>query len=272
MKDLNLGLPQFESFLEALGVPDSCLLNKPLYKKMFQEHAALDARDKKALKDDVEKIRWLYTLKPNTINIAPHRDELRDFGELAILHIELSETKQFERIGYFINRAIPYPLVIFFTHPIGEQGTDNNHELALCLADKRINKADKEKWVIEDLQLSPWTPLQSLPGDEPVEVNQRFLRSFKIPELPSANFWQLYQALSSRLIARQCAEVTGTYRLTSDAEASQQHEYLRQYQQIELAIKQLRAQIKKAEFSQQVTLNTQIKQQEQRLKQLAEHL
>lgn len=272
MKDLNLGLPQFEAFLEALGVPDSCLLNKPLYKKMFQEHAALDARDKKALKDDVEKIRWLYTLKPSTINIAPHRDELRDYGELAVLHIELTDTKQAERIGHFINRAIPYPLVIFFTHQIGEEGADYNHELALCLADKRINKADKEKWVIEDLQLSPWTPLQPPLANEPTGVNQRFLRSMNISELPSANFWQLYQGLNSRLVARQCAEVTDAYRLTSDAEASQQHEYLRQYQQIELAIKQLRAQIKKAEFSQQVTLNTQIKQQEQRLKQLAEHL
>lgn len=272
MKDLNLGLPQFEAFLDALGVPDTCLLNKPLYKKMFQEHAAMDARDKKALKDDVEKVRWLYTLKPSTINIAPYLDELRDYGELAILHIELSTTKQAERIGHFINRAIPYPLVIFFTHSIGKEGSGNNDELALCLADKRINMADKEKWVIEDLQLSPWIPLQHPLGDEPTVVNQNFLSSLNISALPTANFWQLYQALISRLIARQCAEVTGIYRLTNDADESQKNEYLCQYQQTELAIKKLRAQIQKAEFSQQVTLNTQIKQQEQKLKQLTELL
>jgi len=272
MKDLNLGLPQFEAFLDTLGVPDSCLLNKPLYKKMFQEHAALDARDKKALKDDVEKVRWLYILKPSTINIASYRDELRDYGELAILHIELTVTKQAQIIGHFINRAIPYPLVIFFTHSRGEEGSDNNDELALCLADKRINKADKEKWVIEDLQLSPWAPLRQPLADEPSALNQRFLSSLNISGLPAANFWQLYQALSSRLIARQCAEVTGIYRLENNVDASRQHEYLRQYQQIELAIKKLRAQIQKAEFSQQVTLNTQIKQQEQRLKQLTELL
>jgi len=272
MKDLDLGLPRFEAFLDTLGVPDSCLLNKPLYKKMFQEHAALDARDKKALKDDVEKVRWLYTLKPSTINIAPYRDDLRDYGELAVLHIELTATKQVERIGHFINRAIPYPLVIFFSHLIDGEGSDNNDELALCLADKRINKADKEKWVMEDLQLSPWIPLQQPSSDEDAEVNHKFLSSLNVSSLPSVNFWQLYQALSYRLIARQCAEVTGTYRLSSDAEASQQNVYLHQYQQAELAIKKLRNQIKKAEFSQQVTLNTQIKQQEQRLKQLAEHL
>lgn len=272
MKDLNLGLPSFEACLHTLAIPDSCLLNKPLYKKMFQEHAALDAGDKKTLKNDVEKIRWLYTLKPSTINIAPYRDELRDYGELAILHLELTGTKQTERIGHLINSAIPYPLIIFFTHPLGREDSDNNDELALCLADKRINKADKEKWVVEDLQVSPWIPLQQPSPSEPAGASQKFLSSLNVSELPSANFWQLYKALSSRLIALQCAEVTGIYRPTSDAEASQKHEYLHQYQQAESAIKKLRSQIKKAEFSQQLTLNTQIKKQEQRLKRLSELL
>ena len=169
MSDMRLGLPQFEAFLEGLNVPNSCVLNKPLFKKMFQEHADLDAKDKKALKDDVDKIRWLYTLKPSTINIAPFSDDLRDYGELAFLHVELSNTKSAERIGQLINRAIPYPLVIFFVHAEnkGTEGTgdsDSNvrekqhdkEQLAICLADKRINRADQAKWVIEELQLSPW--------------------------------------------------------------------------------------------------------------------
>lgn len=139
---------------------------------MFQEHADTDAKDKKALKDDVDKIRWLYTLKPSTINIAPFSDDLRDYGELAFLHVELSNTKSAERIGQLINRAIPYPLVIFFVHAEnkGTEGTgdsDSNvrekqhdkEQLAICPADKRINRADQAKWVIEELQLSPWLGL-----------------------------------------------------------------------------------------------------------------
>ncbi len=104
MSDLGLGLPQFEAFLEGLNVPSSCVLNKPLFKKMFQQHADLDAKDKKALKDDVDKIRWLYTLKPSTINIAPFCDDLRDYGELAFLYVELNNTKSAERTGQLINR------------------------------------------------------------------------------------------------------------------------------------------------------------------------
>lgn len=263
MAELNIGLPHFEAFLNTLGVPDSCLLNKPLYKKMFLEHTELNARDKKALKDNVEKIRWLYTLKPSTIHIAPYSDELRDYSELAVLHVEINETKHAERIAHFINRAIPYPLIIFFT--VNKEAKEH---FALCLADKRLNKADKEKWVIEEQLLAPWLVL-----DESTEVNLTFLNSLQLATLPFLNFWQFYQALINRVISLKCAEITGRYHLAQDADKSQQQrQNLQQYQQIQLEIKKLRGQIKQAAFNQQVELNTQIKKHEQALKQLTECL
>ncbi|QTE85135.1 MULTISPECIES: DUF4391 domain-containing protein [Shewanella] len=292
MSDMGLGLAQFEAFLEDLNVPDSCVLNKPLFKKMFQEHADLDAKDKKALKDDVDKIRWLYTLKPSTINIAPFSDDLRDYGELAFLVVELSSAKNAERIGQLINRAIPYPTVIFFvlserkavesSTPSATEENDEsdvtgreyeaenentNEQLALCLADKRINKVDKEKWVIEAMQLSPWLSLASM-----TESEQQFLNSLIFTGLPHSNFWQFYQAIMARVQALQCAHISGRFHLASSEVTQQQADQLNRYRSIENDIKKLRAQIKQAEFSQQVVLNTQIKQQEQRLKQIAEAL
>lgn len=290
MSNLNitpeLGLPQFEAFLAGLNVPNNCVLNKPLFKKMFQEHTGLDAKDKKALKDDVDKIRWLYTLKPSTINIAPFSDDLRDYGELACLYVELSNTKSAERIGHLINRAIPYPLVILFMHAEKkgkeETGEPNsyvreqqyaNEQLAICLADKRINKADQTKWVIEDFQLSPWLSLSNVTG-----ITKVFFNSLNFTSLPHSNFWQFYQAIMARVQALQCAEISGRFSLVDGvvngeaAERQLQRQQLQHYRQIEQDIKKLRAQIKQAEFSQQVALNTQIKQQEKRLKQIADTL
>ncbi|MGP9771172.1 MULTISPECIES: DUF4391 domain-containing protein, partial [unclassified Halomonas] len=286
------GLPQFETFLVGLSVPNGCVLNKTLFKKMFQEHADLDAKDKKALKDDVDKIRWLYTLKPSTINIAPYSDDLRDYGELAFLVVELSSAKNAERLGQLINRAIPYPTVIFFvlserkavesstpsateendesdvTGRECEQENENaNEQLALCLADKRTNKADKEKWVIEQLMTSPWLKLSDV-----TDSGQEFLNSLTFNGLPHSNFWQFYQAIIARVQALQCAEISGRFHLASAEVTQQQADQLNRYRSIENDIKKLRTQIKQAEFSQQVVLNTQIKQQEQRLKQIAEAL
>ncbi|MGJ8525086.1 hypothetical protein LMG33818_000794 [Halomonadaceae bacterium LMG 33818] len=276
MSELGLGLPHFEAFLEGLNVPNSCVLNKPLFKKMFQEHADLDVKDKKALKDDVDKIRWLYTLKPSTINIAPYSDDLRDYGELAFLYMELSSAKNAERIGQLINRAIPYPTVIFFVfaknrgiEANGEQDEKEctNEQLAICLADKRINKADKEKWVIEELLLSPW-----LPVDHTTDIAQVFFNSLTFTGLPHSNFLHFYQSLMDRAQALQCAEVSGRFNVVDGDAAEQQRLQLQHYRQIDQDIRKLRVQIKQAEFNQQVVLNTQIKQQEQRLKQIAENL
>ena len=75
----------------------------------------------------------------------------------------------------------------------------------------------------------------------------------------------------ARVQALQCAHISGRFHLAS-GEVTQQADLLNRYRSIENDIKKLRAQIKQAEFSQQVVLNTKIKQQEQRLKQIAETL
>ena len=79
-----------EGFIDHLSIPRSCELNKPVFKKLFLENGVLDIADKTALKDDVDKIRWLYTLKGATINVASYVDSERDFSEIAVLQVELT--------------------------------------------------------------------------------------------------------------------------------------------------------------------------------------
>ena len=134
-----------DSLLQHLEIPKACELNKPVYKKLFLDNGVLGAADKKCLKDDVNRVRWLYTLKPSTINIAPYADAVREYPEVAILQVELANPNRIGRIAHFINRSIPYPIVLLFTLDV-----DGQTSVALSLADKRINQADKEKWVLED--------------------------------------------------------------------------------------------------------------------------
>ena len=255
----------FDDFLEILDVPSSCELNKPIFKKMFSEatdgkKSILDTADKKALKDDIEKIRWLYTLKPNTINIAPYKDSEREYPEIAILHVELSITVNnknvYKRIAHFINRAIPYPLVILFTYE--KDGTQN---LSLVLADKRINQADKEKWVIEDSIQSYWINLASVSAAE-----MSFIESLKINNLPFTNFFAFYQALIERLVAIKCAEHSGDFSLektghrNEKASSAARLGRLRELERLEAQRSEISNKLKKIkQMGKQVELNTQIK-------------
>ena len=261
----------FDEFLELLDVPSSCELDKPIFKKMFSEASdgkknILDATDKKALKDDVEKIRWLYTFKPNTINIAPYKDNEREYPEIAILHVELSSAVSnksamsnktaVRRIAHFINRAIPYPLVILFTCE-----KDGAQKLSIVLADKRVNQADKEKWVIEDSIQTYWINLASLSAAE-----LAFFESLRISRLPFTNFFAFYQAIIERTVAIKCAEHSGSFSIASpDSQAQKPEgiarlECLRKLERLESKRLEISNKLKKIkQIGKQVELNTQIK-------------
>ncbi|PHS00150.1 MAG: hypothetical protein COA78_24180 [Blastopirellula sp.] len=247
-------ITDFESFLQCLGIPNKCELNKPIFKKMFLDNGALDATDKKCLKDDVDKVRWLYTLKPSTINIAPYNDNQREYPEVAVLHVELLKPERFKRIAHFINRSIPYPLVLLFTSDVEGQAS-----LAIGLADKRINQADKEKWVIEDSIQTDWFDFS-----DQSEAATEFLASLTVSNLPFQNFWKFYQALNQRVIAINCASHSGEFSLGGSNQTDKADDrlaMLRKLESLEAEKLEIANKLKKEkQMGKQVEMNTQIKE------------
>ncbi len=242
----------FETFLQHLDIPKACELNKPVFKKLFLDSGELNATDKKCLTDDVKKLRWLYTLKPSTINIASYQDQVREYPEVAVLQIELASPQRISRIANFVNRSIPYPLVLLFTLEI-----DNKTSVAISLTDKRINQSDKEKWVLEDSIHSSWIYLGN-----PQQPQAEFLASLRLTDLPFNNFWVLYQALIARVIASNCAIHTGLYNLGDNKqnEGSLRLKNLRELEKLSTQKAEIANKLKKQkQMGKQVELNTEIK-------------
>lgn len=232
--------------LAFLEIPEQCWLDKPVFKKLFLDHGELDATEKKALSEDVGRIRWRYTLKPETINIAPYSDGDREYTEVAILVVELVETNRLNRLVGLIHRAIPYPLIIAFEH---------DGKLALSTAEKRINQADKSKLVIETRWLTGWiAPMNPNPTEK------TFLESVGLSRLPSTNFYALYQAFVAQVIAVIAAERTGTFAPATVAVARNHAETLQEINALEREIAELRAKLKKeSQMSGKISLNSEIK-------------
>ncbi len=248
----------FEEFLQSLAIPPSCALNKLVYKKLFLDASdgkkpVLDAADKACLKDDIDKIRWLYTLKPSTINIPPLVDSERDYPEVAILHFELSNANRIKRIANFVNRAIPYPLSLLFTCDL-----DGKPHLAINVTEKRINQADKEKWVIEDSLTTPWIEL-----NEPQDADRDFLQSMTINNLSFRNFFDFYKSLIERVIAINCASHSGAFSLKGSpgqGTGENRLEKLRALEKLELKKAELTNKLKKEkQMGKQVELNMQVR-------------
>jgi hypothetical protein len=248
-----------QSFLDSLGIPDKCFLNKPLFKKLFQESGELDITDKKALKDDIDKIRWLYTLKTSTINIEPYVDGEREYDELAILQVDLSNTSRLKRIAVFVNKAIPYPLVLVFTHG------DN---FALSVADKRLSQSDKSKWVTQDGWTTDWINLVS-----PSEGEKQFMEDMRLKNLSSLNFYSFYQDIKSRVIALNSASRSGAYEVTTQEGTEDRLEQLTKIDLLEKEIAELRVSLKKeTQFNRKLALNVSVKERLEAIATLEEKL
>ena len=94
-----------KNFYDYLNIPKECLLNVRIYKKLFLESNKLDYKDKKVILNDINQIKWVYTLKPETINIPAFFDEKYSYEELAIIQIDLLNKKRLNQISNFIGEA-----------------------------------------------------------------------------------------------------------------------------------------------------------------------
>jgi len=248
-----------QDFLDSLDIPQKCFLNKTLFKKLFLESGMLDITDKKALKDDIDKIRWLYTLKPSTINIEPFKDESREYDEVAILQLDLTSPTRIKRIASFVNKAIPYPLILIFTH--GDM-------MALHVADKRTNQADKAKWVVEDGWMTHW-----FNPSAPTQDEQQFMVDLSLKELSFLNFYAFYCDAKNCVIALNASTQTGTYNVTRGSASETRIEKLRALETLEQDKTELQNKLKKEkQMGRQVEITTGIKNMADQINDLKQQL
>ncbi len=235
-----------DTFLNNLNIPDACLLNKPVFKKMFQDHLELDQTDKKALSEDVGRIRWQYTLKPETINVAPFLDDEREYLEVAILTVDLNNPSRVKRIASFMHKAIPYPLILIFGH---------GDKVCVGVAEKRINQADKSKLVVVDHWQTEW-----IAPDKPTTAQAGFMDAIRLQNLPSTNFYALYEAFQARVVELRTAERTGFFEAAPVWVAKEQGETLKKIEGVEREIAELRTTLKReSQMSRKIALNTKIR-------------
>lgn len=248
-----------QPFLEALAIPNTCTVNKPIFKKHFYENTDLDPTSKKALRADINKIKWLYALKPSTVNCNAYRDAEREYDEIAYLQIELSNTIRRQKIATFVNKAIPYPLVILFTF--------DNH-ISIAIADKRINQADKTKWVIEDIWITHWFNPRM-----PNEHQTQFMQDMTMKNLSFSNFYAFYTDIKHRVIALNASDKSGFYRLTSHDTTINRANALRELDKLEQEKSELQNKLaKETQIGQQVEISTKIKQYADQITSLKEKL
>ncbi|MCY1448105.1 hypothetical protein D9M71_647540 [compost metagenome] len=128
------------------------------------------------------------------------------------------------------------------------------------MSDKRINQADKEKWVVEDILYTDWIDLAA-----PSAAQAAFLEDCNINSFSFTNFLSFYKSLADRVIAINCASHSGRYEQGAvdnieNKSGEGRLERLRELEKLNLKKAEIANKLKKEkQLGRQVELNTQIK-------------
>lgn len=233
----------------ALALPEATRLHKRVFKKLFLEHGDLRPADRRVLSDAVGTITWAHTLKPATVPIRPFRDEAREYDEIAVLDVEITDRKAAGRVAELVHRTIPYPVLLVSWDADG---------VSVSAAPKRLHLQDHRRVVTEAVEATAW-----LDGAERSPAEAAFLRSLALPGMPQTDFLALYTAWIGRILALACAELSTRFDISAERPYADRRAALDACRSLERDIAALRATLRaESSFARKVELNTQIKQLE----------
>jgi Domain of unknown function (DUF4391) len=242
-----------ETFYAGLELPEASRIDKRIYKRMVLKHGQLTSADKKTLSEDISRLTWKYTLKASTVQVLAYEDGDREYLEVAVVEAVLTSRRRASRIAEMIQRAIPYPVLLVMVEGAG---------LCASVAHKRFSLAEKGGIVAEGFLSSPWIaqPLSA--------IDDSFLEALALRKLSHVDFYAFYRSMVSAVLARICADLTGTFVLDSAEAEQDRRQRLERCHEMEREISGFRAAIcSENRFSEKVELNTRIKELESRLAQ-----
>lgn len=221
-----------------LNIPDECRINRTVFKKMFYDNAVISKGDKDLFIDSIDKITWIYCLNQDNMNIPAYVTEEREYLEMEIIEVTLSENKGIKRIAEIIMRAIPYPMLLIFSF---------EGKYQLWAAHQRFSLADNSKVTLEEPIFTEWQEENSILWDR-----------LNISKLRYTNFYDMYSDLIDAIAVFNVSKLTDKEINGEDA-----RELLRRNAEIDNQIAVLRAELKKAtEFNRKMEINMKIKKLE----------
>lgn len=126
-------------------MPEACLVDKKIFKKMFYENYKFTSQDKKIFKDDIDSINWLYSVKPENSNVAEFVDEVFEYREVTFISIDVlsvASARKIGRIEEIVHRSIPYGTVLFIF---------DSENIIISCSEKRISNSTAEGLVVDKI-------------------------------------------------------------------------------------------------------------------------
>jgi hypothetical protein len=224
-----------------LNIPDSCFVGSTIYKKLFYENAHLSSSDKSLFTDIINKIVWLYCLKPETINIPVYKDEVREYPEIEVIEVTVNKDYKLNRIAEIMMRTIPYPMLLIFKL---------EDKIRFYMAHQRTSQSDSSKNTIEEFISTDW-----------LSNDSALFAKLDIKQMSFTNIYTLYSDIVDAISIYNLSAIMPTDDTVTGAKA---RELSAKIEDIEQRIANLRSKLKKeTQFNRKMELNIEIKRLEQ---------
>lgn len=219
-----------------LGLPDACKVDKTIFKNMFYEVAGVSRADKKLFTDVIEKVTWLYNLRPDTINVLQYKDEEKDYSEIEVIEVTLKDEKRLDRIAEVIMMAIPYAMLLVFRK-------DDSYKF--YTAHHVTSKADFSKNVLGNLIYSDWHTKDS-----------ELLKRLDFKNFRFSNYYDMYTDIVDAISVSNAQIITNSKHGMTGEEA---RDFVDRINTIDAEIEELKAEMKKeTQFNRKMEFNIKI--------------
>ena len=100
--------------------------------------------DKKILETHIASMKLVSILNEQTIRVRSYKDDEYSYQSIYVFYIELKKDDSITALSNLIHSAFPEPTILIY------QKANTNY---ISLAEKRINKVEKDKTVVEEVVL-----------------------------------------------------------------------------------------------------------------------
>ncbi|MDR0995916.1 MAG: DUF4391 domain-containing protein [Tannerella sp.] len=182
---------------EYFNIPPRAQIHVPISKKLLAEKLLLTASERRLLRDGIVSVDMRGLFQPQTVGLAEYVDADHLYNQFVVTEAELKTDEKREAAARLLQQAFPAPM--FLVLRCGDA-------CCVCWCDKRINRADAAKRVVEDLRLTRW-----LHPSEAEAYVKDWLASLDTTHPSCHNLKELYDAIARNLAELEVADETGIF-------------------------------------------------------------
>lgn len=174
-----------------LQYPASTIVDRPIPKNAFYRNANITQRMRNRFVDELQELRWLYKLAPQSLNV----ERGKDIEEIEIFHATLKQSDVPTELLQFIDKTMPQFIVFILQY---------QDRYCLYCNYKQFTSQAHDKCDIKETFVSDWhtdIPSLAIQGRSLTAIYDNFVRQIagtRLEQTPTAPLGQAVQAMQQR--------------------------------------------------------------------------